>query len=302
MAIAFDKILDTGAKLFAKSEFSPANSDWPALSFSSNTIARDFQTIYRRGRDFVIYVGTSNPADTPEVGHRQRLLSVVDVEPRAIVQTRQIVNAESWARAQAKYPGRWDVSLRMARAWEVVGFPGAHDVLPATYALFQNPGTRGHPIPVIESDLLQLRALQLNLVDLALTNRAVAVLRLNVDDAQLRKELSRLTDLIQRDIARAVSGRGGTNPLRTGGNSSDVFAMLSRRWNGQNGRCVLCGGPIPLITANKLLKMSRDRIDSTNKPYGVSNVQITHFGCNMAKSDATMNEWQEFRVMIGQQG
>jgi hypothetical protein len=302
MAIAFDQILEIDAKLFAKSEFGPANSDWPALSFSSNKIARDFQAIYRRGRDFVIYVGTSNPTDTPEAGHRQRLLSVVDIEPHAIVQTRQIVSAESWARAQARYPGRWDVSLRMARAWEVIGFPRAHDLLPATYALFQNPGTRGHPIPLIESDLVQLRALQLNPIDLALTDRAVAVLGLNVDDAQLRRELSRLTDLIQRDIAGALTERGGTNPLRTGGNYSDVFAMLSRLWNEQNGRCVLCGTPIPLITANKLLKMSRDRIDSANKSYEVSNVQITHFGCNMAKSDATMDEWREFRVILGQQG
>lgn len=229
------------------------------------------------------------------------MLSVVDIEPRAIVQTKLIVSAESWARAQAKYPGRWDVSLRMARAWEVVGFPRAHDLLPATYALFQNPGTRGHPIPVLESDFANLRTLQLNPVDLALTDRATDVLGLNVDDVQLRRELSRLADLIQHDIARALTERGGTNPLRTGGNYSDVFAMLSRRWNEQRGCCMLCGAPIPLITANKLLKMSRDRIDSANKAYEIGNVQITHYGCNLAKSDATMDEWQAFRAMLGQQ-
>jgi hypothetical protein len=45
MAIAFDQIFGIGAKLFAKSEFGPANPDRPALSFSSNKIARDFQTV-----------------------------------------------------------------------------------------------------------------------------------------------------------------------------------------------------------------------------------------------------------------
>src|ERR1041384_5795741 len=120
-------------------------------------------------------------------------MSVFEVDPRAIVQTSQIVDPSAWSRAQMQYPGRWDVSLPLARAWDAVDLPRAHDMIPATYAQFQNPGTRGHPIPVVPSDFERLRSLSLENVELVTTARTASVLNLNVSDAELRKELSRLT-------------------------------------------------------------------------------------------------------------
>jgi hypothetical protein len=298
MPILFGELLTESSKLFAKSEFAPASSSWPALSFSSDKIARDLQAVYRRGRDFVIYVGTSSSIDTPDPQHRQRLMSVVEAEPRVIVQTKQIVEPSAWSRAQMQYPGRWDVSLPLARAWDAVEFPRAHEAMPATYSQFQNPGTRGHPIPVLQSDFEKLRGLKLETVELVKTARATAVLDLNVSDAELRKELSRLTNGILRDIERALKERGGINPLRTGGNYSDVYALLLRAWNDQNGVCRLCGMPLPLTATNKLLRMSRDRIDSADKAYDIDKVQLTHLGCNLAKSDATLAEWEEYLATL----
>lgn len=298
MTIKLQQLLSLDSKLFAKSEFGPANEDWPALSFSSNKIARDFHLAASRGKDFVIYVGTSNPEDTPVPQHRQCLMSVVDVEPLAIVQTKQIISPQSWARAQAKYPGRWDVSLRLARAWEVLGFPRAREEMPKTYAKFQSPATRGHPIPVAEEDYERLRSLELVETPLTLTERADNILALNTDDADLRTELSRLANLIQQDVVRSLKEYIGAHPLRKAPNYSDVFLNLSKAWTVQRGACALCSMPIPLKPRNKLLQMSRDRVDSMIKEYNLSNVHLAHLGCNLAKSDATMPEWNEFRAML----
>lgn len=246
----------------------------------------------------MLFVGTSSAVDTPDPRHRQRVISVVDVEPRAIVQTKAIVAKEAWERAQALYPGRWDVSLRLARAWDIDTLPRAHDMLPRTYAKFTNPGTRGHPIPVEREDYDLLRSMPLSQVELDLTQRADTVLNLNANDPQLRVELSRLAGLIQKDIERANTEKGGSYPNRSGPNLSDVFAALNKAWQQQQGNCGLCGEPIPLGPKNKLLKMSRDRKDSTDKAYSGSNVHLTHYGCNLAKSDAEMSEWTEFREML----
>lgn len=298
MAFPFAQLLSPESKLYAKSEFGPAHSRWPALSFSSQKIASDFAKETRRGRDFVIYVGTSNPTDTPNPRHRQRIVSVIEAEPSAIVQTKQIVSPDAWAHAQATYPGRWDVSLRIARAWDVDGFPRAHDVIPVTYAKFQSPATRGHPIPVDISDVARLEPLNLTPVELSMTDRAKTVLALNTNDTDLRKEISRLINLIKHDIEQSLVKHDATYPLRKSPNISDLFIGLSQMWRLQDGHCALCGQPIPLATKNKLLQLSRDRIDSANKEYGVSNIQLTHLGCNLAKSSASMEEWSEFLSVL----
>jgi len=225
-------------------------------------------------------------------------MSVADVEQRAIVKTSEIVAKTSWERAQQQYPGRWDVSFRLARAWDTIDFPRAHDLLPDTYAKFTNPGTRGHIIAVEESDYPRLHSLRLAPVDLVTTDRASAVLNLNIDDKILKKELSRLALLIQGDAARSLQTYTATHPLRGAPNLSDVLSALNRAWKMQEGRCALCGVKIALDTKNKLLQISRDRIDSQVKNYAEENVHLTHLGCNLAKSDATMNEWTQFFEML----
>jgi len=105
------EITSAGSKLFAKSEFGPASDRWPALSFSKRKIANDFANDYRRGRDFVVYVGTGDPDKTELPEHRQNLLSVLSVEPRAPISTRDLVPADIWERTVRQWGRRWEWSL-----------------------------------------------------------------------------------------------------------------------------------------------------------------------------------------------
>jgi hypothetical protein len=66
------ELVGPNARLYAKSEWAPSSALWPALSFSQRGVANRFSTIFDRGRDFVITVGTGNSKDPPESAHRQR--------------------------------------------------------------------------------------------------------------------------------------------------------------------------------------------------------------------------------------
>jgi hypothetical protein len=77
-------------------------------------------------------------------------------------------------------------------------------------------------------------------------------------------------------------------------NFSDLFNLLNELWRRQRGSCSLCGGRIVPGEENPLLRISADRIDSINKAYTAGNVHLTHVGCNLAKSSASLEEWAEF--------
>jgi hypothetical protein len=110
---------------------------WPALSFSQRGVANGFGSIYTRGTDFVITVGTANPRDNP--AHRQSLMSLVDVAPNIIVNTAKLVDPEVWATAQQTHPGRWKLSMPIFRCWTFNNFPDARTDMAATYRKFANP-------------------------------------------------------------------------------------------------------------------------------------------------------------------
>src|SRR5258708_3783327 len=113
------EITSPDTRLFAKSEVRPVSDAWPALSFSSHKIATDFANTFRRGRDFVLYVGTGDPEKTENPAHRQRLMSFASVEPRAPIGTRDLVPAESWERATRKWGIRWVDLLRKSGEFPV---------------------------------------------------------------------------------------------------------------------------------------------------------------------------------------
>lgn len=98
------------ARFYAKSEFGPVSDRWPVLSFTHRTTAQKFAQDYRRDRDFVIYVGTSNPENTPEPGHRQSLLCLVSVE-RHEIRTEQVLSKATWTEVVREYGVRWEWSL-----------------------------------------------------------------------------------------------------------------------------------------------------------------------------------------------
>lgn len=285
-------------RLYVKSEFGPVGNHWPALSFSSRTIAGDFAQHYRRDRDFVIFVGTGDPENTADPNHRRRLLSVAVVEPRTPISTKDIVPAESWDHATRKWGVRWEWSLPVTAAYDIVGLPEAREYIPQAYRSLGTLQNLGRCFEVLGDERAKLMGLEIAPVELSLSPRVESVLQLNTDDKDLRREISRLAELIQKDVERAGTERVGANPVRYAPNISDVFKMLMQKWRQQEGCCALCGAPIPLLPANRLLQMSRDRIDSGDKAYDWHNVQITHLGCNLAKSDATMREWLEYLMIV----
>jgi hypothetical protein len=286
--------------LFVKSEFGPASDRWPALSFSKHKIARDFANEYRRGRDFIIYVGTGDPDKTGLPEHRQNLLSVVSVEPRAPISTRDLVPSDVWERTVLEWGRRWEWSLPIIAAYDVVGFPSAREKIPQTYRSLGDLQNLGRCVEVTGMEYQNLLDLDINEVTLHLSRRAQEIVSLNTDDRVLSQEISRLVNGILHDIEVAGTPRSGVNPLRRGPNYSDLFLMLMQRWNEQDGLCALCDRPIPLKTQNKLLQMSRDRTVSANKAYDWKNTRITHLACNLGKSDASLGDWQEYIALVRQ--
>ena len=286
--------------LFVKSEFAPASNVWPALSFSSKKIARDFANTYRRDRDFIIYVGTGDPTKTANPLHRQRLLSALQVEPRTTISTRHLVPGEVWEKAVQQYGVRWEWSLPILKTFDIVGFPLGSTTVPLSYASLGRLTSLGRCVAIDASERSQFLDLDIQPVTLTLSARAHTAIDLNTSDKTLRQELSRLVGMIKADVARAGSVTHGVAPQRNVPQDSDIFIMLNRLWREQNGRCALCDQPIPLNQANRLLQISRDRTDSGNTTYDWHNTRLTHLACNLGKSDGTLGEWQEYRAMVRQ--
>lgn len=285
-------------RLYVKSEFGPVGDYWPALSFSSRKIAGDFAQQYRRDRDFVIYVGTGDPEKTANPNHRRRLLSVAVVEPRTPISTKDIVPAESWTRSIHKWGVRWEWSLPITAAYDIIGLPEARNYIPEAYRGLGTLHNLGRCSEVLGDEHAKLLQLLIAPVEMQLSLRVESLIHLNTEDKDLRREISRLANLIRNDVARAGTEYSGANPMRCAPNFSDVYQILMQKWKKQEECCALCGGPISLLPSNRLLQMSRDRIDSANKAYDWQNVQITHLGCNLAKSEATMQEWLEYLMVV----
>src|ERR1700693_1529077 len=207
-------IVSVGTRLFAKSEFGPASDRWPALSFSSRKIATDFANAFRRERDFVVYVGTGDPDKTEVPEHRQSLLSVLSVEPRTPISTRDLVPPDVWESAVRRYGRRWEWSLPIINTYDVTGFPRAHDIIPETYRSLGGLQNLGRCVPVREAEYQALLRLDIHEINLHLSRRAQEVLNLNTDNKELRQEISRLVAGIKDDIAKAGTLKTGMNPMR----------------------------------------------------------------------------------------
>jgi hypothetical protein len=207
----------------------------------------------------------------------------------------------TYGKAQSADGGlRWEWSLPITATYDVVGFPRAHDKIPQTYRSLGGLTNLGRCVPVQQAEYQALLILDIEPVTLHLSKRAQEVLNLNTNNKDLREEISRLVAGIKHDIAVAGMAKTGTNPLRFAPNDSDLFLMLMRRWDEQDGMCALCDRRIPLKPENKLLKMSRDRTDSANEAYEWQNTHLTHFACNVGKSDATVDEWRDYLKLVRQ--
>jgi hypothetical protein len=182
--------------------------------------------------------------------------------------------------------------MPIVRCWTFTDFPDARTDMAATYRKFANPTTRGRPMPVDDTDRTTLLALAVTPVDIPpyIERRLHKI----PEDVLLNREFTRVIENIIGSVARAGTERGGFYPERHSLSFSELFRVFNDLWRRQQGRCNLCNGAIVPGEENPLLKMSADRIDSANKNYVGANVHLTHVGCNLAKSSASIEEWQEF--------
>jgi hypothetical protein len=293
------EIVAEDGRIFLKSEWGPMSDHWPALSFSKRSVGDRLRQEFNPDRDAIIYVGTGDPKSTGAPEHHRRLLSVVKAEPNTIHETRMLVPAASWAEAQRDYRGRWEHSLTIRYAWDIVGFPLAPTVIPKSYRLLGKLENLGNVVEVDETERDGLLGLEVIAIDLQLQEAATAfddkrgVLSL---DVSIRKEIGRIAAIL---IERAK--RGGTETVRVNPArlvDSDIQILLGKKWQEQKGCCLLCGGALVISGSNKLLQASADRIDSSLPSYNSKNLHITHLGCNLAKNDVTMEEFAEWLAVL----
>jgi hypothetical protein len=119
-----------------------------------------------------------------------------------------------------------------------------------------------------------------------------------VSESSLDQLFAQMAVAIAQRIKASGQQRVGVKPRREGPGQEEIENILHTRWREQEGRCSLCGEPMPLNPTNRLFRMSPDRIDSASKTYDATNLQLSHLGCNLAKNDTTMKEWQEFLLML----
>ena len=290
------------SKFFLKSEWGPASDDWPAVSFSKQSVGRRMRGIYDPARDFVIYVGTTNPVNTPDPAHRSRLLSQVSMDLRAEYKTRDLIPPESWTWSQKEHGDRWMYAFAITRAWTLGGFPAAYEYTPRAYRQLGNPANFGGFVQIDAQECEAIGGLEVNSIALkkqAAGLKADARARLLDARKELKQEVYRLAILIEQRAAASNSASTRWNPLREANPRVETMEMLFRKWEEQKGFCGLCQRPIPMPAVPGLLQPSPDRIDSTKVDYRTENVQITHLGCNYAKNKFSVDDFEDWLEVIG---
>jgi hypothetical protein len=285
--------------MFLKSEWGPISDDWPALSFTKRSVGDRLRREFDPARDIILYVGTSNPESTGNPLHRQRLLSAVKAEPNAIVETRLLVPVENWERSQREYGKRWEWSLPVRQAWDIVGLPLAASVIPESYSHLGKLENLGNVVEVAKEERSKLLDLEVTPIELSLGAAATSF-----DD---KRGVLSLSTAIRKEIGRIAAGlierarRGGTESVRVAPLrlvDSDIQILLGKKWQEQRGCCALCDGSLVIGGPNKLLQASADRINGKLATYDAKNMHITHLGCNLAKSDVSMLEFEEWLAVL----
>jgi len=293
-------VVGKDGRIWVKSEWGPASEDWPAVSFSKQTVGDFLRQEFRPGRDAIVYIGTSNPATTEKPEHRQRLLSAVSIEPMQVLETRDCVPAASWEEAQKQFRGRWHWSMPALNIWDFDGFPLAHDISPATYRQLGLIVNRGRVVELVPEERDAILALPVHPVAFEPPRKAVGFgttrAFLNLSD-EIRREIGRMVAGILGRVAASGTERTSVNPTRMM-TEPDIHIMLGTKWQEQKGRCFLCQGLLLPGTRNYLLQASPDRTDSQDAAYSKENTRITHLGCNLAKNKVTLAEFEDWLSVV----
>lgn len=294
-------LVKPSTRLFLKSEWGPVSDEWPAVSFSKRAVGRKIRSVYTPGRDFLIYVGTTNPANTPDPAHRSRLLSLASIDHRTEYKTWELIPPESWEYAQREYADRWLYSFAITSAWNFTTLPLAPHIVPRAYRELGSPPNFGS---IVELDNGERSAI-LNepVVVIALQKQPVAIkadARARYLDAPttLKEEIYRMAARIEERAVASNTTTTRNNPTRIANPRPETQQMLFDKWEAQQGRCGLCQRPIPMPPHPGLLQPSPDRIDSKNTAYTKENVHITHLGCNYAKNQYTTDEFEDWLAII----
>jgi hypothetical protein len=294
-------LLQAESRVFLKSEWGPASDDWPAVSFSKRAVGRKIRGTYTPGRDYIIYVGTTNPANTPDPAHRSRLLSIVAIDHRHEYKTWQLIPKESWERAQQEHADRWLYAFTITSAWDINDLPLATNLVPRAYKQLGNPANFGS---TVELEGAERSAIMDQAVTPVLLKKQPAAIQgdararyLDADE-NLKREIYRMAALITQRAAASNTQASRWNPTREANPPYETQQLLYDKWEEQQGRCGLCQRPIQMPPATGLLQPSPDRIDSNNPSYRADNVHITHLGCNYAKNKYTTDQFEEWLEII----
>lgn len=293
-------LMQAQGRVFLKSEFGPIGDDWPCLSFTRKSVGDRLRREFVPGRDVLVYVGTTSPENTPETAHRSRLLSVVVIEPKQVLETRKIVPPATWQQSIDKYGAdKWQHAMPVIKAAQIAGppFPNARDVIPNAYRSFADIENRGDVVEATDHERGAVMDLIIQPIKLNLTAEVAAYIGLRATlsaaiDTGIKEHALRLAQLIRERVAKGGEVGVRINPQRSAPDLIDLVSLIQNKWvNEQHGKCALCGGDLPTKTANKMLQPSVDRIDSANGAYVRDNVQVTHLACNLAKNKYGLEEF-----------
>jgi hypothetical protein len=292
-------------RVFLKSEWGPINDEWPCVSFTKKSVGDRLRRDFVRGRDVLIYVGTSSPETTPRPEHRSRLVSAVVIEPNQTLETKKIVPPEKWLAAMETYGARWPYSMAVVSAADIDGppYPDARDIVPTSYRSLAGFANRGGVVEVIGQERDAVMSLTVTPLHLNLRESVVEYLRLRASvssdvDKSVKQEAFRMASLIQDRVERGGEASVRINPLRTAPNISELVALIIRKWQECDGKCSLCGGQLIAGTTNSMLQVSADRIDSLNGAYDDFNVHLTHLACNLAKNKFGLEEFEDWIAVL----
>jgi hypothetical protein len=293
-------LIKTDGKIFIKSEWEPASASWPAVSFSKRTVGETLRREFQPGRDAIVIIGTLNSVTT-EPQHQGRLLSVLSVEPNQILETRECIPAESWERAQKDHRGRWFWSLPALEIFEIEGFPSAYDLIPKSYSLLGLMANRANVVEVEREEreaVLDVVLVPVTFVRPTGASKFAAPRTLLNLSQEIRWEIGRMVGNILNRVARSGVEEKTVNPIRTACGETDLNIMFGEKWDEQKGLCFLCNGPLATKSSNSLLQPSPDRINSQDPAYSKANTCITHLGCNLAKNQWSVAEFEDWLVVV----
>lgn len=294
-------LMKPDGRVFLKSVFGQISDEWPCVSFSRSSVGTMLRQEFVPGRDILIYVGTLNGNLTEDPEHRGRLLAAVMIEPSQVLETRRIISKNFWSNLGEQWPHA--MAVLKAAVMEGPPYPKAHDVIPNAYRQFALMENRGGIVEAIGKERAAVMALPITPLALHLSPDVQAYINIRASVSEtpksIREEATRMADLIINRVRTGGTQRVVTNANRTAPNISDLFSMLTRKWQvDQRGLCALCGGLLLPGTKNKMLQPSADRIDSNNESYDEQNVHITHLACNLAKNKYGTDEFEEWLMAL----